>query len=237
VNLTLSKLSPWSASAANGNVIGRAVVLVPLSLALWWFLLKGASLWALRGLALLPLAMFVAPSGLTPIRDDPKTGEWLCNVEVNTVARNPQTGLSERVHSIQIAIRPSDVAIYASGWFSYLGLALSTAPLFWKQGKRVLAGLAIQTVINTLALAGYVYMIGYGTLINSPGSPDARIWWIKYFDHINSLVVPFAAPFLVAILMHPEWRERAGFPRPVETKSGSDAPKRRRENSPHRRPL
>ena len=235
MNLTLSKVSRWSESAPNGNVISRALVLVPLSLAFWWFVLKGASLWALRSLAWLPLAMFVAPPGLDPIRDDPQTGEWLCHVEVNTVARNRQTGVSERVDSIQIAIRPSDTAIYASGWFTYLGLAFAAAPFFRKQGKRVLAGLAIQTVLNALALAGYVYMIGYGTLINSPGSPDARIWWIKYFDHINSLVVPFAGPFLTAILMHPEWRECAGLPRPVKIESRGDARKRRR-NSPGRRP-
>ena len=97
--------------------------------------------------------MFVAPPHIEPIRNDPKTGEWVCNVAVNTVARNRQTGVSERADSIEIAIRPSDVAIYTSGWFSYIGLAFAAAPFFRKQEKRVLAGFAIQTAINTFALA------------------------------------------------------------------------------------
>jgi hypothetical protein len=218
VNLTFPK-------ASHGNVIGRAAVLVPLLLALWWFVLKGASLWTLRVLAWLPLALFVAPPGLDPIRVDPKTGDWICNVKVNTIARNPQTGQSQRVNSIEIAIRPSDAALYASGWFSYLALALSAGSFSRKQGKKVLWGLGIQTLVNTLSLASYVYIIGYGSLISSPASPDSRIWWVKYFDHINSLVVPFAGPFLIAILMHPEWRESAGLPWPVQTETRRQASK------------
>jgi hypothetical protein len=212
VNIAFPKVS-------HGNVIGRAAVLVPLLLALWWFVLKGASLWSLRVLAWLPLALLVAPPGLDPIRVDPKTGDWICNVKVNTIARNPQTGQSQRVNSIEIAIRSSDAALYASGWFSYLGLALSAGPFSRKHGKRVLWGFGIQTVVNTLSLATYVYIIGYGSLISGPGISDSRVWWVKYFDHINSLVVPFASPFLVAILMYPEWRESAGLTWPVKTES------------------
>jgi hypothetical protein len=220
------KLAVWNAN--HGAVVVRAAVLVPLAMALWWLLLKGASLWALRVLAWLPLGLLIAPAGLDPIRLDPSTGEWLCNVEVNTVARNRQTGRSQAVSSVEIAIRDSDVAAYASGWFSYIALALSTAPFSRKQARRVLWGLGIQTGLTMLALTLYVYLLAYGTLINSPGSQDSRIWWVKYFDHINSLVVPFAGPFLVAMLVHPEWREYVRMPEEMKTPSLQDPRKLRR---------
>ena len=222
-------MSPTSPKLRYGNVIGRATVLVPLSLALWWFLLKAPSLWLLRELAWIPLAFFVAPPGLDPIREDPKTGEWICNVAVNTVARNPQTGQSELISSIEIAVRVSDAAFYASGWFSYLALALSAGPFSRRQGKRVAYGLGLQTVINTLSLAGFVYILGQRTLAGTAANPGEQIWWIKYFDHINTLVIPFASPFLVAILMHPEWRELAGLTWPVKTESAKPASRPRRK--------
>jgi hypothetical protein len=227
-------------NAASGSVIGRAAILVPAALALWWFLLQGASLWALRNLAWLPLAMLITPAGHDPIRVDPQTGEWVSNVEVNTAARNQQTGQLEHVNSLEIAFRKTDAAVFASGWFSYLALALSTAPfsrkqakpLPWEKAKLVLWGLGLQTVGNVLCLVAYVYILAYGTLINSPGTPDARVWWVRYFDHINTLVIPFAGPFVIAMLLHPEWRAYAGFAAPaervVENSGGAAANARRK---------
>lgn len=207
--------------APSGSLIVRAAILVPAFLAAWWFLLQEASLWALRNLAWLPLALLIAPAGHDPIRVDPQTGDWICNVEVNTGARNQQTGQLEYVNSVEIAFRKTDAAAYASGWFSYLALALSTAPFSWKQAKRVLWGFGMQTAVNVLCLAGYIYILGYGTLINSPGSPDMRVWWVRYFDHINTLVIPFAGPFVIAMLVHPEWRECAGFAMPARVEAGN----------------
>ena len=179
-------------------------------------------------LAWIPLAFFVAPPGLDPIRADPNTGEWICNVAVNAVTRNPQTGQSELISSIEIAVRVSDAAFYASGWFSYLALSLSAGLFSRKQVKRAAWGFGLQTVVNTLSLAGFVYILAQRTLAGTAANPGEQIWWIKYFDHINTLVIPFASPFLVAMLMHPEWRELAGLAWPVKTESAKQAPKRGR---------
>ncbi len=214
-------------NAPSGSLILRAAILVPVALALWWFLLQSASLWALRNLAWLPLAMLIAPAGHDPIRVDPRTGEWVANVEVNTSARNGQSGQFEHVNSVEIAFRKTDAAVYASGWFSYLALALSTFPFSRKQAIRVLWGFGLQTAVSVLGLAAYIYILGYGTLINSPGSPDARVWWVKYFDHINALVIPFAGPFVIAMLLHPEWRAYVGFVAPP-ARGAKNAPRKSR---------
>jgi hypothetical protein len=198
----------------NPGIIGRAIVLAPVALAAWWFLLKGASLWLLRILAWLPLAMLIGPAGLDPVRVNPDTGEWVFNVAVNTVVTNPQTGDSQRIESVEFAAAPDNVAFFACGWFSYLALALSVARPSASQAKKLLKGLALQTAINILSLAAYAYINGHGSVVNSPLGADPQIWLYKYFYHLIYLVVPFVGPFVVALLVHPEWRACFTVPTP-----------------------
>lgn len=188
----------------------RALLLVPLSMAVWWFVLKGASLWLLRVLAVLPLALLIGPPGYDPVRTNPETGEWLFNVEVNTTARNLQTGQMQAVGSIEFAVEPDSVAFFAAGWFSYLALAASAGGFSRRQARRLLKGVTLQTAINILGLAAYAYINGYGALANAQPNAPPQMWLLKYLYHIIYLVVPFAGPFMVALLMHPEWRAYFG---------------------------
>jgi hypothetical protein len=203
-------MSPSLLRANGGAVLDgpmiRAGVFVPAALALWWFLLKPISLWLLRLLAWLPLGIFVAPPGLEPVRVNPDTHEWVFNVEVNAAARIQRSGQLQHVESVEFAADENNVAFFASGWFSYLALALSVGAFSGKQARRILMGVGVQTGISILALAAYAYINGYGSIINTPDNADSRVWLLKYFYHLNYLVVPFVGPFVVALLVHPEWR-------------------------------
>lgn len=192
--------------------MGRAVVYVPVAMAAWWFLLKPASLWMLRILAWLPLAMLVAPAGLDPIRLNVNTHDWVFNVAVNTVVTNPQTGGRQHIDSVEFVAGEDDLAFFACGWFCYLALALSAAGLSKGQAKRILKGLGLQTVINILSLAAYAQINGYGSVVNVPGSAGLALWLCKYCYHLIYLVVPFAGPFAVALLVHREWRAYFAVP-------------------------
>jgi hypothetical protein len=104
-----------------------------------------------------------------------------------------------------------------------MALAFSAVGFYKSQTRPVLKGVALQTVINVLALAAYVYINGYGAVINTPGSSDSRIWLIRYCYHIIYLVVPFAGPFAVALVVHRQWREYIGLSAPeaiVSRKAG-----------------
>ncbi|HWQ52130.1 MAG TPA: hypothetical protein VN442_00500 [Bryobacteraceae bacterium] len=206
-------LSRTSRGLAFGGIMGRAAVLTPLAMALWWFVLKGASLWLLRLVAYLPLGLLVAPAGLDPVTISPTTGEWLFNVAVNTVGKDLRTGKSQYIDSLEFAVGEDSVAFFACGWFSYLALALSAAAFSGRrQTKRVLLGVGLQTSINILSLAAYVYINGYGVVINTPNTTGTLMWLFNYLYHIIYLVVPFAGPFMVALLVHPEWREYFKLP-------------------------
>ena len=43
-------------------------------------------------------------------------------------------------------------------------------------------------------------------VINVPGKAGLAAWLCRYFYYLIYLVVPYAAPFAVALLIHPEWR-------------------------------
>ena len=189
-----------------GSVIVRAAVLLPAAMAVWWFLLKRPSLWLLEKLAYLPLGLLVAPAGLAPIHVDPHTHDWTFNVAVNTYGHNPQTGETLFVSSLEFTADEDNVAYFASGWLAYLALAAAAGAFTRAQLPQVAKGLAIVTTVNILSLAAYAYINGYGSVINSPGGGNAYLWLLKYVYHLIYLVVPFAGPFAVAVLLHSRWR-------------------------------
>lgn len=190
-----------------GSIILRAVILEPLAMAVWWFLLKGASLWLLRYVAYVPLALLIAPAGHPPVKVDAATGAWVFNVSVNAVGKNLNTGQQQHIESTEFSAGEDRVAFFASGWFSYLALALSTLPFSRRQAYRVSKGFALQTALSVLCLAAYAYINGYGPVINTTSDRGASVWLLEYVYHLIYLVIPFAGPFLVALLVHPEWRE------------------------------
>ena len=53
-----------------------------------------------------------------------------------------------------------------------------------------------------------------GPVVNVPGSADPALWLYKYFYHLISPVVPYAGPFGIALLVHPEWRAYFIVPEP-----------------------
>jgi hypothetical protein len=182
------------------------MIYVPIAMAAWWFLLKPASLWLLRILAWLPLAISVAPAHLDPIRLDTDTHEWVFNVAVSGSVTNPRTGAREPVESVEFAAPEDNVAFFACGWFCYLALAFAAAGVSRRQAKGFLKGLGMQTVVNVLSLAAYAYINAYGSVVNVPGKAGLAVWLCRYFYYLVYLVVPYAAPFAIALLIHSEWR-------------------------------
>jgi hypothetical protein len=193
-----------------GTILARTAVLLPVTMAAWWFLLKQPSLWLLEKLAYIPLALLVAPAGLAPIQINPLTHDWTFSVAVNTYARNAQTGETLFIRSLDFTAGEDGVAYFASGWLAYLALAAAAGAFTRSELPQVAKGLAIVTAVNILSLAAYAYINGYGSVINSPGGSNGYLWLLKYLYHLIYLVVPFAGPFAVAVMQHRRWRECFG---------------------------
>lgn len=188
----------------------RTAVLTPLILLVWWSLLVAPSLWLFRWVAYAPLAIFLAPPGYAPIEVNAGTGEWVFNVAVNADGVNLKTGQPQHIDSVEFAVAPDNVAFFVSGWFTYLALAFSAAHGGRPNAKRLFRGIAFQTAISILCLSAYVYINGYGFIVKTTSNRPFSIWLLEDVYHIIYLVVPFAGPFLIAVIVHPEWRDCFG---------------------------
>jgi hypothetical protein len=188
------------------RIAARAAILVPLTVGLWWFLLKDASLWLLRLVSYVPLLILIAPSGMAPVRVDPATGEWVFNAGISTAVADAATGSRHWVESVEFAASPENVAFFTCGWFSYLALAASVRPFSREHARRSAIGFGLQTAVNVISLCIYVFVNGYGSVVNTASTQPVSIWILKYVYHLIYLVVPFFGPFLIAVLTHPAWR-------------------------------
>ena len=174
------------------------------SLGLWWFLLKDVSLWFLRMLAYVPLALLIAPGGLPPIAANPETGELTFNVLLNHDGRNPETGEPLHVDSIEFAADPRISEYFTGGWFTFLGLSI---PLGFSlsQWTRNVRGLAVQVGLSVLALALYAYTSALTVVVNGSGGGSALLMeTLRVCKYLLTLVFPYAVPFAVALLVHPQ---------------------------------
>lgn len=187
------------------NLIFRAALLTTIVLSGWYWGLRQPSLEVLKAVSYFPLAVFVAPATERPVRVNPQTGEWVFQVSIEREVRNPSTGAMEQIRSIEFQAMPDNLAFFAVGWFTYLGLALSDRGLLREGGRRDVArGLAWQTGLNVVGVLVYVYTNGHGSM-RQAGEDGS--WLLNYLYHLDYLVLPFCGPVAVAFSVHGEWRE------------------------------
>ncbi len=152
-----------------------------------------------------PFTFLLSQQSPPPLQLDAK-GDWNFSIPVNTVVNDPKEGSGPRqVGSIDFAAPPENVAPFTTGWFVYLGLALSL-PFTKAHLRRTLIGIAIQTAVSVLALFVYAEVNALGILASLHAAPAPFYeWLLKYAYHIDYLVIPYAGPFLLLLVIHPAW--------------------------------
>jgi hypothetical protein len=175
-------------------------------LGLWWTVLYWPSLGLLRLIAEVPLTLLLTNPARSTLEVDSSSGEWNFSIPVNAVVKDsPQSTIPVRIDAIDFAAPPENVAPFTTGWFVYLGLALSV-PITRDSIRRTLKGLLFQTAISGLALFTYAEVNARGTLAHMHRVPDPLgLWLLNFTYYIDYLVLPYASPFLLILWTHPEW--------------------------------
>lgn len=187
------------------SLLLKTIGLQIVALGTWWLVLYQPSLVLLRVAVEVPFTFLFSRQSQPPLQVDSK-GDWNFSVPFNTVVKDPKEGPGPKpVDSIDFAAPPENVAPFTTGWFVYLGLALSL-PFTRANLRRTLIGMAIQTCVSALALFLYVEINARGILASLHASPDPFYeWLLKYAYHIDYLVIPYAGPFLLLLMTHPAW--------------------------------
>jgi hypothetical protein len=189
-----------------GHFLLRAVGLQLVLLGLWWTVLYQPSIGLLRLIAEVPFTLLLTNPSKSTLEVDSSSGDWNFSIPVNTVVKDsPQSNSAVQVDAIDFAAPAENVAPFTTGWFVYLGLALSV-PITKDSTRRTLKGLLFQTAISALAVFTYAEVNARGTLAHLHRVPDpVGLWFLNFVYHIDYLVIPYASPFLLILWTHPEW--------------------------------
>ncbi|HXP88298.1 MAG TPA: hypothetical protein VN841_26440 [Bryobacteraceae bacterium] len=194
------------AESNSGHFLLRAVALQLILLGLWWTVLYRASVGLLWLTAEVPLTLLLTSQSKDTLAVDASSGDWNFSIPVNALVKDStQSDSPVSVEAIDFAAPVANVATFTTGWFVYLGLALSV-PITRNSLRRTLKGLLFQTAISALAVFTYAEVNARGTLAHMHRTPDpVGLWFLSLVYHIDYLVIPYASPFLLILWTHAEW--------------------------------
>jgi hypothetical protein len=183
----------------------RGSVLLILTLALWWWVLLGPLLFLMQGAGGFALSVFHGGSGevvtVTP------EGDWNLVVPLEATVQNApdHPGLSQ-IHSVEFTVPRSQMAGFTFSlpvfWAIVLaapGMRTKLRTLGW--GTLTMAGVEILLLLVFVSVTAHQTA---GQLAQQQG--DFEKWLLRVGNYMVSGVVPYLAPFLMAIWLHPELR-------------------------------
>ena len=174
----------------------RASVLLIGLLTLWWFALLGPMLFLLKS----------AAGNFVHIEEN-SSGDWSLRVGLEKVV--PATDLQPRarqIHSVDFDMQRTDLITFTFSLPVYWAIILAT-PSVRRNLHPLLLGTALMSAVELTLLVVFAEITAYGVAAQLAGSEAAGGRWIRLFGvYLVVNVLPYAAPFAVALLLHRELR-------------------------------
>jgi hypothetical protein len=186
----MPKLEPQTRFLLRGSVL-----LIGL-LTLWWFALLDPMLSVLK----------TAAGGFLHIEENP-SGDWSLRVALEKTL--PATDLQPRarqIHSIDFDMPRSDLITFTFSLPVYWAIILAT-PGVRRNLRPLLLGTALMSAVELLLLLAFASIMAGAAASQLAGSHEAAGKWIRMFGvYLVVNVLPYAAPFAVALSLHRELR-------------------------------
>jgi len=175
----------------------RGSALLIALLTLWWFVLLGPMLYLLKG----------AAGVLLPIEDHP-SGDWTLRVPVDvTLHRTPRQPLPQQLRSIEFDMPRSDAVTFTFSIPVYWAIMLA-APGVRRKRSPLLLGTAAMAAIELVLFLGFAHITAADAAAQLAGTEYAADKWIyRVGVYLVVSVLPYAAPFVVALWLDRELRE------------------------------
>ena len=202
----------------------------------WWTLLSGPLLYLLHYPVALVLWPLPGPSG-SPVQVS-EAGDWSFRVPIWGRHDNLQPLFGSdsghvKVRSAKIVVGRDQVLVFTLAFPIYWAVIL-TAPATYRRWRVWLVGDAILAVVATGSLLLFaVYTINRQLhLLSSP----TWIWILGYAEYVTYYAIPYAAPLVVAVLLHEELRQQIFvWTTPASTMTNMAPPKARKAVAKRRR--
>ncbi|MBC7924946.1 MAG: hypothetical protein H7039_04745 [Bryobacteraceae bacterium] len=189
----------------------RASTLLIVLLSLWWFALRGPMLLLLYAGVEIPFSFRRNAS----VKIEP-SGEWSFRIPVQDAPADIlRKNGAAKIDSIDFTVPGDDVATFTLGLPGYLAVALAIPGRRWT--GRLMWGSIVQLTIGVVSTLLFAEVTAYNSLSQMrPDSGALGIWARSVAHHMLTAVVPYAAPVIAAVWLHPELG-RAIFSPPPST--------------------
>lgn len=186
--------------------LARSAALLIGLLALWWFLLLNPLLFLLRNSAdIFGGIAFGEHSG--KLVTEAPSGDWTFTVPWEAVIPDsPRQPGPARVHSIEFDLARSDAIAFTFSVPVYWAIALAASGT--RRGFRPLVlGTVVVATLEIVLLLVFVEITAHNVAAQLFQSQGALAKWFLHFgDYLAVNVIPYTAPFLIAISLHPDLR-------------------------------
>lgn len=184
----------------------RASLLLISFLIVWWFFLVTPLLFLLRG-ALEISGSLVYGSAARELVTAMPSGDWSFRVPMEVVlppsAQQPTGAL---VHSIEFDMPRSDVTAFTFSLPVFWAI-IAAAPGIRRALRPLVQGTVLVTVLEIVLVLLFVQISAHkvAAQLGAPQGPTAN-WLLRVGEYMVVNVIPYAAPFLIAIGLHSELR-------------------------------
>lgn len=191
----------------HGRFLLRSSALLIGMVGLWWFALRAPMLFLLRGSESVALRLLSSDDSEGPVTEDP-SGDWSFRVPVDAERVVSQGAGPVRLRVIEFTIPRADVVLFTFSVPVYWAIGLA-APGVRSALRPLLWGTVVVALVEVLSLLALVEIGAHAAIAQMRPSPGGLDAWLREFG--NDLIVgviPFAAPVLAAVALHPGLRSQ-----------------------------
>ena len=180
-----------------------SALLISLLLLWWWFLIDPL-LFLLRGSVEASASLIYGAREV--VREAP-SGDWSFRVPMEIVVPpSAQQPTGARVHSIEFDMPRSDVTAFTFSVPVYWAIILA-APGIHRALRSLIVGTALMTILEIVLVLCFMEISAHKVVAQLyTTQSQAAGWLLRFGEYLVVMVIPYAAPFLIAIGLHRELR-------------------------------
>ena len=193
-------------SSLRRRFLWRGSALLLGMLLIWWFLLLNPLLCLLKGSVEVLGTLFFSggPDASFQVSEN-HAGDWSLRVPLEIqIPPSPQNPAPAVAHSVDFDIARGDATAFTFSLPVFWAIVLA-APGLRRSLRPLVVGTAVIAAVELGLLFLFVEISAHNVAAQATQSQNAAAGWLRHFgEYMSVSVIPYAAPFLVALTLHRE---------------------------------
>jgi hypothetical protein len=179
-------------------------MLLVVLLACWWFVLSNPLLMLLRVSAEIGWDMFGNNSG--QLISETPAGDWSLRVPVRfTMPESPQQLGPVKIHSVDFDVARTEAIAFTFSLPVYWAIILA-APNVRRNLRPLALGSIVVAILEAMLFLAFAEISAHNVAAQwSRQAPDSSDWFLRFAYYLVVNVIPYVAPFLIAVAFHHEF--------------------------------